>query len=238
MKCTEAQLEKAFTTLLANKGFLHHLGNTLVRAVDDVIITAAKSKIIICLLLILSVNVNAQSRSKNKTDDTTFFFSKIFKYPINYISENKVNWNTSDSLSIVDQYTNFQYLDSIHIAFADTLKDYLIDVLASNPISNTLLDTTQKWHQNEFSWGTRVLKNDKFLKKASKVTIQETLGLNRISAISAPIFNNRGNIAMIKADYSALNKTSNTCDFAIILYRLEGKTWKPISRLRDGCTFE
>jgi hypothetical protein len=238
MKSTEAQLKKAFTTLLANKGFLHHLGNTLVRVVDDVIITAAKSKIIICLLLILSVNINAQSRSKNKTDDTTFFFSKIFKYPINYISENKVNWNTSDSFVLVDYYTNFQYFDSIHIAFADTLKDYLIDVLVSNPIINILLDTTQKWHQNEFSWGTRVVKNDKFLKIASKVTIQQTLGLNRISAISDPLFNNKRNIAMIKADYSALNRTLNTCDFAIILYRLEDKTWKPISRLGYECTFE
>ena len=38
MKFTEASLEKAFTELLANEGFPHHLGNTLVRSVDEVII--------------------------------------------------------------------------------------------------------------------------------------------------------------------------------------------------------
>jgi type I restriction enzyme, R subunit len=38
MKFTESQLEKAFTELLANEGFPHHLGNTLVRGADEVII--------------------------------------------------------------------------------------------------------------------------------------------------------------------------------------------------------
>ena len=38
MKFTESQLEKAFTELLAIEGFPHHLGNTLVRDVDEVII--------------------------------------------------------------------------------------------------------------------------------------------------------------------------------------------------------
>jgi type I restriction enzyme R subunit len=40
MKFTESQLEKAFTELLANEGFPHHLGNTLVRGEDEVIIEA------------------------------------------------------------------------------------------------------------------------------------------------------------------------------------------------------
>jgi type I restriction enzyme R subunit len=38
MKFTESQLEKAFTELLAIEGFPHHLGNTLVRGVEEVII--------------------------------------------------------------------------------------------------------------------------------------------------------------------------------------------------------
>jgi type I restriction enzyme R subunit len=38
MKFTEEKLERAFTELLANEGFPHHLGNTLIRSVDDVII--------------------------------------------------------------------------------------------------------------------------------------------------------------------------------------------------------
>jgi type I restriction enzyme R subunit len=38
MKFTEEKLEKAFTELLANEGFPHHLGNTLVRNLDEVII--------------------------------------------------------------------------------------------------------------------------------------------------------------------------------------------------------
>jgi type I restriction enzyme R subunit len=38
MKFTEEKLEKAFTELLANEGFPHHLGNTLIRGVEEVII--------------------------------------------------------------------------------------------------------------------------------------------------------------------------------------------------------
>lgn len=38
MKFTEEKLEKAFTDLLAKEGFPHHLGNNLVRSVDEVII--------------------------------------------------------------------------------------------------------------------------------------------------------------------------------------------------------
>jgi type I restriction enzyme R subunit len=38
MKFTEEKLEKAFTELLANEGFPHHLGNTIVRSADEVII--------------------------------------------------------------------------------------------------------------------------------------------------------------------------------------------------------
>jgi type I restriction enzyme R subunit len=38
MKFTEEKLEKAFTELLANEGFPHHLGNTIVRSVEEVII--------------------------------------------------------------------------------------------------------------------------------------------------------------------------------------------------------
>lgn len=38
MKFTEASLEKAFIALLANEGFSHQLGNTLVRSVEEVII--------------------------------------------------------------------------------------------------------------------------------------------------------------------------------------------------------
>lgn len=38
MKFTEEKLEKAFTELLEIEGFPHHLGNTIVRAIDDVII--------------------------------------------------------------------------------------------------------------------------------------------------------------------------------------------------------
>ena len=38
MKFTEEKLEKAFIELLENEHFEHHLGNTLIRSVDDVII--------------------------------------------------------------------------------------------------------------------------------------------------------------------------------------------------------
>jgi type I restriction enzyme R subunit len=38
MKFTEEQLEKAFTELLGNEGFTHHFGNTIARAVDEVLI--------------------------------------------------------------------------------------------------------------------------------------------------------------------------------------------------------
>ncbi len=38
MKFTEEKLEKAFIELLGQEGFLHHLGNTIVRAVDEVLI--------------------------------------------------------------------------------------------------------------------------------------------------------------------------------------------------------
>jgi type I restriction enzyme R subunit len=38
MKFTEEKLEEAFTELLGQEGFPHHLGNTLVRSVDDVLI--------------------------------------------------------------------------------------------------------------------------------------------------------------------------------------------------------
>ena len=38
MKFTEEKLEKAFTELLEVEGFPHHLGNTIIRAIDDVII--------------------------------------------------------------------------------------------------------------------------------------------------------------------------------------------------------
>ncbi len=38
MKFTEEQLEKAFTELLGNEGFTHHLGNTIARAADEVLI--------------------------------------------------------------------------------------------------------------------------------------------------------------------------------------------------------
>ncbi len=38
MKFTEEQLEKAFTELLENEGFTHRLGNTIVRAADEVLI--------------------------------------------------------------------------------------------------------------------------------------------------------------------------------------------------------
>jgi type I restriction enzyme R subunit len=38
MKFTEAKLEKAFTELLVNEGFHHHLGITIKRAPDDALI--------------------------------------------------------------------------------------------------------------------------------------------------------------------------------------------------------
>ena len=38
MKFTEEKLEKAFTELLANEGFPHHLGNTILRGAEEVII--------------------------------------------------------------------------------------------------------------------------------------------------------------------------------------------------------
>ena len=38
MKFTEEKLEKAFIELLANENFPHRLGNTIVRAVDEVLI--------------------------------------------------------------------------------------------------------------------------------------------------------------------------------------------------------
>jgi type I restriction enzyme, R subunit len=38
MKLTEEKLEKAFTELLGHEGFPHHLGNTIVRSLDEVII--------------------------------------------------------------------------------------------------------------------------------------------------------------------------------------------------------
>ena len=38
MKFTEEKLERAFTELLANEGFPHHFGNTLVRGAEEVII--------------------------------------------------------------------------------------------------------------------------------------------------------------------------------------------------------
>ena len=38
MKFTEEKLERAFTELLANEGFPHHLGNAIVRSADEVII--------------------------------------------------------------------------------------------------------------------------------------------------------------------------------------------------------
>ncbi|MCG8208310.1 hypothetical protein [Tenacibaculum finnmarkense] len=37
-KFTEAQLESAFAELIANEGYPHHLGNTLNRAEDEVIL--------------------------------------------------------------------------------------------------------------------------------------------------------------------------------------------------------
>ena len=37
-KFTEAQLEHVFAQLLANEGYLHHIGNTLNRAEDEVIL--------------------------------------------------------------------------------------------------------------------------------------------------------------------------------------------------------
>ena len=38
MKFTEAKLEKAFTELLGNEGYPHHLGITIKRAPDEVLI--------------------------------------------------------------------------------------------------------------------------------------------------------------------------------------------------------
>jgi type I restriction enzyme, R subunit len=38
MKFTEEKLEKAFIELLGNENFPHHLGNTIVRPVDEVLI--------------------------------------------------------------------------------------------------------------------------------------------------------------------------------------------------------
>jgi type I restriction enzyme, R subunit len=38
MKFTEAKLEKAFTELLGNEGYPHHLGNTITRPPDEVLI--------------------------------------------------------------------------------------------------------------------------------------------------------------------------------------------------------
>ncbi len=38
MKFTEAQLEKAFAVLLENENFPHHLGETISRSTDEVLI--------------------------------------------------------------------------------------------------------------------------------------------------------------------------------------------------------
>ena len=38
MKFTEDKLEKAFTELLGMEGYSHHLGNSIVRTVDEVLI--------------------------------------------------------------------------------------------------------------------------------------------------------------------------------------------------------
>ena len=40
MKFTEEKLEKAFIELLGNEGFTHHLGYTIARNADDVLIEA------------------------------------------------------------------------------------------------------------------------------------------------------------------------------------------------------
>ena len=38
MKFTEEKLEEAFIELLGNEGFTHHLGNSIVRSVEEVLI--------------------------------------------------------------------------------------------------------------------------------------------------------------------------------------------------------
>ncbi len=71
MKFTEAQLEKAFAELLENENFPHRLGETIARAVDEVLIeedlqkfllkqyekeglTVTEAKSIICIMCYFS----------------------------------------------------------------------------------------------------------------------------------------------------------------------------------------
>ena len=44
MKFTEEKLEEAFIELLGQEGFSHHLGNTIVRAVDEVLCLIGKKQ--------------------------------------------------------------------------------------------------------------------------------------------------------------------------------------------------
>ena len=45
MKFTEAQLEKAFAELLENENFPHHLGETISRASDEVLVEEGLQKV-------------------------------------------------------------------------------------------------------------------------------------------------------------------------------------------------
>ena len=69
MKFTEEKLEKAFTELLGQEGFPHHLGITIVRKPDEVLIEETSKA---------SVVVSSQLRYEVTTSQSIFKMSSFF----------------------------------------------------------------------------------------------------------------------------------------------------------------
>lgn len=69
MKFTEEKLEKAFIELLGNESYPHHLGNSIARAADEVLIEADLLQYLLSKSLLSELLVKA-SHLCNFTQDT------------------------------------------------------------------------------------------------------------------------------------------------------------------------
>jgi type I restriction enzyme R subunit len=135
MKFTEEKLEKAFTELLGIEGFPHHLGNTIIRAVDDVIIESD-------LLNYLITRYANKQLTHNEAKSIVLQLKSLPASDLYESNKTILRW-LSDGFILKREDRNQK---DIHIALIDY--NGLESQLASNDLDNLLAEDKEQYPED------------------------------------------------------------------------------------------
>lgn len=132
MKFTEEKLEKAFTELLSIEGFPHHLGNTIIRAVDDVIIESD-------FLNYLLTRYTSQNLTQSEAKSIVLQLRSLPSSDLYESNKTFLRW-LSDGFILKREDRNQK---DIHIELIDY--NGLESQLASNDLDNLLAESKEQY---------------------------------------------------------------------------------------------